>query len=121
MEIEERKIKMKTALVNSFVEDYKAYKKTVKVINNDLKKSKIYYKYTYDEFCVDFLNQTLDTIETIDIFNSSEFSQFYINFWQFNLYNLQCMLDKKIRSMGYEFGDFYKNSSIRQKTNKNLN
>lgn len=114
MEVKERKNEMRNALINSFVEDYKSYKNTVKAINKDLKKSKIDYKYTYDEFCADFLNQTLETIEIVDIFDSTEFSQFYVNFWQFNLYNLQCMIDKKLTSMGYKFEDFYNDSIIKK-------
>lgn len=114
MEAKERKIKMRNALINSFVEDYKSYKNTVKAINKDLKKSKIDYKYSYDEFCIDFLNQTLETIEVVDIFDSAEFSQFYVNFWQFNLYNLQCMIDKKLTQIGYKFEDFYSNSVIKK-------
>ena len=41
METEERKSIMKTALTNSFVDDYEAYKHTIEFINNDLKESVI--------------------------------------------------------------------------------
>lgn len=117
MTIEERKEILKTALTYSFVEDYKEYKSTVEFINNDLKKSNIDYQYTYDEFCIDFLNQTLKNIEEIDIFSFNEYNQFYINFWQFNLYNLQCMLTKKVNELGYNFEDFFDASSIKGKIN----
>jgi hypothetical protein len=118
MEIVERKKVIKNALTNSFVDDYKAYKTTIEFINKDLEKSKINYQYTYDEFCVEFLNQTLINIEDIDIFTVEGYDQFYINFWQFNLYNLQCMLNKKLDELGCDYKDFYENSSIKDKVNK---
>jgi hypothetical protein len=118
MEIVERKKVIKNALTNSFVDDYKAYKTTIEFINKDLEKSKINYQYSYDEFCVEFLNQTLKNIEDIDIFTVEGYDQFYINFWQFNLYNLQCMLNKKLDELGCDYKDFYENSSIKDKVNK---
>jgi len=118
MEVEDRKKIIKTALINSFVDDYKAYKTTIEFINNDLKKSKIKYKYKYNDFCIEFLNMTLKNLENFDIFTAEGYSQFYINFWQFNLYNLQCMLNLKLDELGYKFEDFYKNSDIKQKVNK---
>jgi hypothetical protein len=118
MEVEDRKKIIKTALINSFVDDYKAYKTTIEFINNDLKKSKIKFKYKYNDFCVEFLDMTLKNIENFDIFTAEGYSQFYINFWQFNLYNLQCMLNLKLDELGYKFEDFYKNSDIKQKVNK---
>ena len=65
MEVEDRKKVIKSSLTNSFVEDYDAYKKTIEFINKDLEKSKIGFQYEYDEFCVEFLNQTLVNIEDI--------------------------------------------------------
>ena len=118
MEIEERKKVIHDALITSFVDDYKAYKSTIKIVNKDLKKSKINFQYSYDQFCVDFLNQSLSNIQDFDIFKVSNFNQFYINFWQFNLYNLQCMLNRKLNTLGYEYEDFYKTSNIKQKINK---
>ena len=118
MKIEDRKKVIKTALVNSFVDDSKAYKSTIEFINKDLKKSEINFQYSYDEFCLEFLNETLINIENIDIFTVDGFDQFYINFWQFNLYNLQCMLNKKLDILGYNFEDFYENSTIKEKVNK---
>ena len=118
MKVEERKKILKETLINSFVDDYKAYKETVKFINKDLKKSKIEFQYSYDEFCIDFLNETLKNVEDIDIFTVENYDQFYIDFWQFNLYNLECMLNKKLEKLGYNFEDFYKNSNIKQKVNK---
>lgn len=118
MKIEERKEIIRSALINSFVEDSKAYKSTIKFINRDLKKSKVNFQYSYDEFCIEFLNQTLTNIENIDIFTVEGYNQFYVNFWQFNLYNLQCMLNKKLDELGFKYEDFYKNSSIKDKINK---
>ena len=118
MEIEERKSVLKTALINSFVDDYSAYKNTIEFINKDLIESNIEYQYSYDEFCVEFLNETLINLEDIDIFTVEQYNQFYINFWQFNLYNLQCMLNRKLNKLGYKYEDFYKTSNIKQKINK---
>jgi len=118
MEIEDRKKVIKTALINSFVDDHKAYKSTIDFINKDLEKSDIKFQYSYDEFCLEFLNETLINIEKIDIFTVEGFDQFYINFWQFNLYNLQCMLNKKLEDLGYNFEDFYENSTIKEKVSK---
>jgi len=118
METKERKRIIKKALTNSFVDDYGAYKNTISFINRDLEKSNIDFQYSYDEFCVEFLNETLKNIEDIDIFTVEGYDQFYINFWQFNLYNLQCMLNKKLIKLGYNFEDFYENSIIREKVNK---
>lgn len=118
MEVEDRKKVIKSSLTNSFVEDYDAYKKTIEFINKDLEKSKIGFQYEYDEFCVEFLDQTLKNIEDIDIFTVEGYDQFYINFWQFNLYNLQCMLNKKLDELGYKFEDFYENSTIKDKVNR---
>lgn len=115
MEIEQRKKVLKTALINSFVDDYEAYKKTIEFINTDLIESNINFQYKYDEFCVDFLNETLKNIEDIDIFSFDEFNQFYINFWKFNLYNLQSMLTNKLEKLGYKYEDFYNNSNLKQK------
>jgi len=121
MEIEERKSVLKSALINSFVDDHDAYKNTIKFINKDLKKSKINFQYSYDEFCVEFLNETLKNVENIDIFMVNEYNQFYINFWQFNLYNLQCMLNRKLNDLGYKYENFYENSNIKKKINRNKN
>jgi hypothetical protein len=115
MTIEERKEVLKMALIYSFVEDYKEYKSTIDFINKDLIESKIDYQYTYDEFCVDFLEQTLQNLEEIDIFSFNEFNQFHINFLQFNLYSLQCMLTNKFNKLGYKYEDFYDASSIKKK------
>lgn len=103
MDVEERKIKIKDALIISFVDDYKSYKSTMKIINKDFKKFKIDYQYVYDDFCVEFLNQTL---ESMDIFNVNEFENFYINFLQFSSYNIKMMIKKKLNYLGYDFEDF---------------
>lgn len=116
METEERKKFLESALINSFVDEYESYKRTINFINKDL--SEFNYQYTYDEFCVAFLNQTLKNMEGTDIFDFNSFNQFYINFWNFNLYNLQCMLTAKLEELGYKYEDFYKTSGIKQKINK---
>ena len=118
MELEDRKRIIKSSLTKSFVDDYEAYKKTIEFINIDLEKSEIDLQYSYDEFCIEFLYQTLKNIEDIDIFTVEAYDQFYINFWQFNLYNLQCMLNKKLDELGYKYDEFYENSKIKEKLTK---
>ena len=118
MEIEERKKVLKNALINSFVDDYSAYKNTIQFINKDLIESNISFQYSYDEFCIEFLNETLENIEEVDIFTADKYNDFYVNFWQFNLYNLQCMLTKKLNNLGYKYQDFYDNSNIKEKIDK---
>jgi hypothetical protein len=119
MEIEEQKKFLKKALIDSFVEESDAYKKTIKIINSDLNKSNINYQYTYDEFCVEFLNETLKNIDKIDIFGYDEFNQFYVNFWNFNLYNLRQMLNTKLTKLGHSFDEFYNKSEMKNKINEN--
>jgi len=113
MQFEEQKIFLEKALIDSFVEEYESYKKTIEYINSDLTKSNINFQYTYDQFCVDFLNQTLSNIENIDIFGYDEFNNFYINFWNFNLNNLQSMLSTKLNELGYSYEDFYERSKLK--------
>ena len=108
MRIYERKKVIKEALVSSFVDDHKAYKKTISIINQELYDNNIKYQYTYDEFCIDFLNQSLIEIENVDIFNFDEYESFYSNFWIFNLYNIKNMLSTKLNELGYKYDDIYK-------------
>ena len=42
-----------------------------------------------------------------------------INFWNFNLYNLQCMLTAKLEELGYKYEDFYNKSNMKQKIEEN--
>jgi len=109
MRIYERKKVIKEALVNSFVEEHDAYKNTISFINKELCDNEIIYQYTYDEFCVDFLDQTLKEIENVDIFDFDESESFYSNFWVFNLYNLKNMLSIKLDTLGYKYDDVYNN------------
>ena len=103
MKIEERKEILREALINSFIEEYKSYKNIVKIINKDLRKSKIDFKYSYNDFCIDFLNESLKNIEKIDIFSDkAQFNEFLINFYQFNLYILQTMLKNRLNNITYE-------------------
>ena len=113
MKLEERKRIIEDALTNSFVDDYRAYKNTMDIVNKDLKKSNIEYQYSYDEFCLDFLSESLLNIQDIDIFTADSFEAFYGNFWKFNLYNLQCMLNRKLEALGYNFNEFFKNSKMK--------
>lgn len=115
MDIKTRKEIISSALVNSFVDDYKAYKKTIDFINNDFISSNIDFQYSYDQFCIDFLDQTMKNIKNIDISESNDkFEIFYTNFRDFNLYNLQGMLTKKLKDLGYNYEDFFNNSKTIQ-------
>ena len=102
MKIDERKEKLKLALTNSFVDDYKAYKNIIRNINKDFKKLNINFKYSYNQFCVEFLNESLKQIESVDIFEEvDQYNEFFINFYNFNLYILQNMLKSKINNLGF--------------------
>lgn len=111
MELDERKKILKTALTMSFVDNYDEYKNTISLLNKDLKKMKINFKYTYDQFCIELLNQSLDTVENVDIFDANNYEQFFENFWKFNFYNLQCIINKKLDEIGFNREVFYKKSS----------
>jgi ATP-dependent exoDNAse (exonuclease V) beta subunit len=111
MELEERKNLLKTALTMSFVDNHKDYKSTISLLNKDLKKMKINFKYTYDQFCIELLNQSLDTVENVDIFDADSYEHFFENFWKFNFYNLQCIINKKLDDIGFDRDDFYKKSA----------
>lgn len=108
MEIKDKKNTMKDALIESFVNDHKAYKNTISFINKDLSDANINFQYSYDEFCIDFLNESLLGVESNDIFMYENFSDFYSNFFEFNLMILQNMLSKKLKNLGYSFEDVYK-------------
>ena len=114
MEVHERKRIIEQTLTNSFVDDYKVYRKTLDIINRDLKKCMIEYQYSYDEFCLDYLSESLKNIQDIDIFSVDSFEQFYENFWRFNIYNLQCMLNRKLEILGYDLNEFLKNSQAKK-------
>lgn len=108
MEVKDRQNTIKDALIESFVNDRNAYKNTIAFINKDLSDANIDYQYSYDEFCVDFLNESLLGIESNDIFIYEKFHDFYTNFYEFNLVTLQNMLTKKLKNLGYSFEDVYK-------------
>jgi len=107
MKVSERKSVLKEALTDSFVDDYKSYKNAVEYINNDLSNANINFQYTYDEFCLDFLNETLHNLENVDIFDAKKYNQFYRDFWSFNLQTLQSMLTRKLAKLGYKYEDLY--------------
>ena len=108
MEIKDKKNTIKESLIESFVNDHNTYKNTISFINKDLSDANINFQYTYDEFCIDFLNESLLGIENNDIFMYENFIDFYSNFFEFNLMILQNMLSKKLKKLGYNFEDVYK-------------
>jgi hypothetical protein len=94
----ERKNILKNALINSFVDDYKSYRDIVDAINKNLTELNIDYQYTYDEFCTDFLDETLKNIDKMDLSKINQ-NNFFVNFWKFNIYNIQSMLNNKIENL----------------------
>ena len=115
MEVEERIKVVKDSLITSFVEGYKAYKNTIELINKDFKKSNIHFRYSYDQFCLDYLNQSLDYTKAVDIFKITNYAQFGMNFEQFCLYNVECMVCVKLEKMGYNFQKYYQTSEMKKK------
>lgn len=108
----ELKLAMKRALISSFVEDSINYKNVISTLNNELKEFKIDSKYTYDVFCIEFLNQSLDNLDNTDLFDVEKYDQLQENFKNFNLYNIQCVIDKKLDEVGLDREIFHKESSF---------
>ena len=110
--VEERKKILTQALNQSFVDDYNAYKSIIDNINSDLKELNIDYQWTYDEFCVEFLNESMKKLEEIDIFRSTNFQDFYRNFWDFNLIVVRDIIMNKFNELGYDYKEFEKHNNI---------
>ncbi len=106
MNVQENKELLLKALTQSFVDDYTAYKKIVENINCDFNKLEIDYQWTYDEFCVNFLNESMKKLEQIDIFKELSFDQFYKNFWKFNLIVVRTIIISKFDELGYNFEEY---------------
>lgn len=102
MEVKNRQELLKKALIESFVDEYKIYRKTLDSINKYFNDYNIDFQYTYDDFCSEFLNHSMKNIEHIDIFSIEQYNQFYLRLLQFNLYILQVMLTDKIEKLGYD-------------------
>lgn len=107
MKIEDRKNTIKNALIESFLNDHKAYENTISFINKDLSDANINFQYSYNEFCVDFLNESLLGVEDNDIFIYENFNDFYSNFFEFNLSTIEKMLSKRLNKLGYKLEDVY--------------
>jgi hypothetical protein len=105
-DLDDRKEILKEAFNKSFVDDYEVYKSIILKINAEFKELDIDYEFTYDEFCVDFLNETLENLKKIDVFEYETFQEFYSNFWDFNLYVIRMVLKNKIEKLGYDFEEF---------------
>jgi hypothetical protein len=106
------KIFMERILIYTFAECSNDYKRIVLLLNKDLKKFKIDFKYTYDAFCIEYLNQFLDNFDNTDIFDYAKQDQFDENYRKFHLYNIQCMIDKMLDKVGLDREIFYKKSSL---------
>jgi hypothetical protein len=96
MDISNKKELLKSALIQSFVDSHDIYMNAINFINSDLELYNINFKYTYDNFCIDFLNYALSNIEKNDIFNETNIDNFYYKFCQFNLKIFEDMLNEKI-------------------------
>lgn len=105
--LNERRQILKESFNKSFVDDYEVYKSIIQSINDEFKELGIEYEFTYDEFCVSFLKETMENLKKIDILNYKNFQDFYFNFWDFNLYVIREVLKKKIESLGYDFEEIH--------------
>jgi len=103
MKVEERKDLLLQSLKQSFVDDYDIYKNIVEQINSDFEKLELGYRWTYDEFCVNFLNVSIQKLEEIDIFRYPNFSEFVKNFWKFNLIIIRTVIINKFEELGYDY------------------
>jgi len=103
MKVEERKDLLLQSLKQSFVDDYDVYKNIVEQINSDFEKLELGYRWTYDEFCVNFLNVSIQKLEEIDIFRYPNFSEFVKNFWKFNLIIIRTVIINKFEELGYDY------------------
>lgn len=102
MAVQENKQLFLSALNQSFVDDYKVYKGIVGNINEDFKKYEINYEWSYDDFCINFLDETMKKLEKVDIFKHvNSFEDFYHNFWKFNLDVVRTIIINKIVELGY--------------------
>lgn len=54
-------------LIDSFVEDYTFNKGFVDHLNSEMQKMGIPFKYTYDDFCIELLNRTINSINNTEI------------------------------------------------------
>ena len=76
------------------------------VTQEEKEKMQHYIEWTYDEFCVSFLNESLNKLEQIDIFQSTSFEDFYKNFWNFNLVVVRSIIIDKCKELGYDYKKF---------------
>lgn len=104
--IEDRKKLLSTALNQSFVDDYSAYRNIVNNINDDFKTLSIDYEWTYDEFCVKFLDESMAKLEESDIFKFTNFKDFYSNFWNFNLVVIREIIINKFEELDYDYSKY---------------
>jgi hypothetical protein len=109
--VNDRKKLLSQALNQSFVDDYNAYRNIVDNINADFKLLLIDYEWSYNDFCVDFLNESISKLDKIDIFKYSTFEDFYSNFWNFNIIVINDIIMNKFQSLGYDYSKYEKLSN----------
>lgn len=107
-DLNQKKQVLTDALTQSFVDDYDAFRSIVNNINDDFKVLEMDYEYTYDTFCVNFLEESLNKLEEEDIFKYTNFKDFYENFWSFNLFVIKTLLIKKFAELGYDYDEYDK-------------
>jgi hypothetical protein len=62
--LEERKKEFKERLTNElFIERYDTFKQSISLINMALENFRVNYQYTYDQFCIDFTNESMEYMD----------------------------------------------------------
>jgi len=103
MDVDVRKKLLLESLKQSFVDDYDVYKNIIKQINNNFDELKLDYQWTYDNFCIEFINMSMEKLEKIDIFRYPNFNKFVSNFWKFNMIIIKTIIINKFEELEYDY------------------
>jgi len=106
MDIKNNKELLHDALNQAFVDDYNSFNNIVIKINKDMKVLEIDYQWSYNDFCVEFLDESMKKIEQVDIFNYNSFDDFNRNFWKFNLIVVRTIIANKFDELGYDYESY---------------
>lgn len=106
MDIKQKEL-LYESLNQSFVDDYATFYKIITKINEDMILLGVDYQWSYNDFCVEFLDESMKKIEQVDIFNYNsldDFNQnFWVNFWKFNLVIIRSVIANKFDDLGYDY------------------